>query len=77
MDNETAVEVSGGTVFEALKALHSRHPQFVERMLDESGAVRRFVNIYVNEEDIRFLENQQTALRDGDEIRIVPSIAGG
>ena len=46
-------------------------------MLDETGAVRRFVNVYVNEEDIRFLQNQQTKLKDGDEISIIPAIAGG
>lgn len=77
LDNEPSIEVSGQTVSEALKSLHNRYPHFVERMLDEGGSVRRFVNIYVNEEDIRFLQNQQTLLRDGDEIRIIPSIAGG
>jgi len=77
LDNEPVVEVSGQTVSEALLALRKRYPRFVERMLDEGGSIRRFVNIYVNEEDIRFLENQQTRLRDGDEIRIIPSIAGG
>jgi sulfur-carrier protein len=71
------VEVSGATVLEALKALESRFPRFVERMLERDGSVRRSVNIYVNEEDIRFLQNQATALRDGDEIRIIPAIAGG
>ena len=45
--------------------------------MDESGAVRRFVNVYVNEEDIRFLQNQQTPLKDGDEVSIIPAIAGG
>ena len=48
-----------------------------ERLLDEKGSVRRFVNVYVNEEDIRFLENQDTPIKDGDEISIIPAIAGG
>ncbi len=77
LDNESEILVSGTTVSEAFGALRYRYPRFVERMLDEAGAVRRFVNVYVNEEDIRFLQNQHTSLRDGDEIRIIPSIAGG
>ncbi len=77
LDHESEVEVSGATIFEAFKMLRSRYPQFVERMLERDGSVRRSVNIYVNEEDIRFLQNQQTTLQDGDEIRIIPAIAGG
>jgi len=78
LDNETVVEVSGTTtVFEVIRILKLRYPRFVERLLERDGSVRRFVNVYVNEEDIRFLQNQQTTLRDGDEVRIIPSIAGG
>ena len=77
LDNETVVEVSGATISEVLKKLQARYPRFAERMLERDGTIRRFVNVYVNEEDIRFLQNQQTTLRDGDEIRIIPSIAGG
>lgn len=77
LDNQPEVEVAGATVLEALKALRSRYPRFVERMLERDGSVRRSVNVYVNEEDIRFLQNQQTMLQDGDEIRIIPAIAGG
>ena len=55
----------------------SRYPGIKERLLDDSGSVRRFVNVYVNEEDIRFLQNQQTPLKDGDEVSIIPAIAGG
>lgn len=77
LDNEPVVEVSGTTVFEVIKILQARYPRFVERLLERDGSVRRFVNVYVNEEDIRFLQNQQTTLRDGDEVRIIPSIAGG
>lgn len=77
LDNEQVVEVSGTTVFEVIQILQSRYPRFIERLLESDGSVRRFVNVYVNEEDIRFLQNQQTTLRDGDEVRIIPSIAGG
>jgi molybdopterin synthase sulfur carrier subunit len=57
--------------------LQARFPGIQERLLDEKGEVRRFVNVYVNEEDIRFLQNQRTPLKDGDEISIIPAIAGG
>lgn len=77
LDNEQVVEVSGTTVFEVIRILKLRYPRFVERLLERDGSVRRFVNVYVNEEDIRFLQNQQTTLRDGDEVRIIPAIAGG
>jgi sulfur-carrier protein len=76
-NNEEMVEVSAGTVGGAITELQSRYPGIQERLVDESGAVRRFVNVYVNEEDIRFLQNQQTPLKDGDELSIIPAIAGG
>jgi molybdopterin synthase sulfur carrier subunit len=76
-NNEEVVEVSAGTIGDAFLELQSRYPGIKERLLDDSGSVRRFVNVYVNEEDIRFLQNQQTALKDGDEISIIPAIAGG
>lgn len=77
LDNEPYVEVRGQTVQDAFHALRSRYPQFVERFTERNGRLRRFVSIYVNDEDIRFLQNQQTVLQDGDEIQIIPSIAGG
>ncbi len=76
-NNEEIVEVSGTTVEAVMTELQSRYPGIKERLLDESGAVRRFVNVYVNEEDIRFLQNQQTPIKSGDEISIIPAIAGG
>jgi molybdopterin synthase sulfur carrier subunit len=76
-NNEEVVEITAGTVSEAIGELQTRYPGIKERLVDETGAVRRFVNVYVNEEDIRFLQNQQTALKDGDEISIIPAIAGG
>jgi len=75
--NEELIPVAANTVGAAIAELQSRYPGIKERLLDEQGAVRRFVNVYVNEEDIRFLQNQQTPLKDGDEISIIPAIAGG
>jgi molybdopterin synthase sulfur carrier subunit len=76
-NNEEVVEVDAATIADAISELQTRFPGIRERLVDESGAVRRFVNVYVNEEDIRFLQNQQTSLKDGDEISIIPAIAGG
>lgn len=70
------VTASGATVREVIDDLEGKHPGLRERLLDEKG-VRRFVNIYVGEEDIRFLEGLKTALKSGDQISIVPAIAGG
>jgi molybdopterin synthase sulfur carrier subunit len=71
-------EVEGipGTVIELVADLDKRFPGIGER-ISEGGKIRRFVNIYVNEEDIRFLKGEETAVKDGDEISIVPAIAGG
>ena len=71
------VEVDAGTVGAAIVELQTKYPGIKERLMDDNGEVRRFVNVYVNEEDIRFLENQNTPLKDGDEISIIPAIAGG
>ena len=76
-NNEELVEVNAATIGEAIAELQRRFPGIQERLLDDTGAVRRFVNVYVNEEDIRFLQNQQTPVKDGDEISIIPAIAGG
>ena len=76
-NNEEVVEVSAATIGEAIAELQKRFPGIKERLLDDTGGVRRFVNVYVNEEDIRFLQNQETALKEGDEVSIIPAIAGG
>ncbi len=76
-NNEELVDVTSNTIGGAIAELQSRFPGIQERLVDESGAVRRFVNVYVNEEDIRFLDNLKTPLKDGDEISIIPAIAGG
>ena len=71
------VHGQGATVGDLIDDLDQSYPGLKERLLDDSGDLRRFVNIYVNQEDIRFLQGKKTALKDGDEVSIVPAIAGG
>ena len=71
------VEASGSNIGEVLENLDKAFPGLKERICDEDGNVRRFVNIFVNDEDIRFLEEKSTAVNANDEISIVPAIAGG
>lgn len=71
------VESKGASLQELLDNLESAHPGLKGRLCDDQGELRRFVNIYVNEEDIRFLKGKDTLLKDGDEVSIVPAIAGG
>jgi sulfur-carrier protein len=70
------VKGTGGTLGEILDDLETRHPGMKERLLDAKG-VRRFINIYVGEEDVRFLEGLKTPVKTGDQISIIPAIAGG
>ena len=70
------VAIAGATVREVIDNLEQKHPGLRERLCDDKG-VRRFVNIYANEEDIRFLDNLDTAVKEGDSVSIVPAIAGG
>ncbi|MCC7202620.1 MAG: MoaD/ThiS family protein [Nitrospirae bacterium] len=76
-DGQGEIDASGKTIGEMLGDLEVRYPGIKERLCDEAGNLRRFVNIYVNEEDIRFKQGSDTALSDGDEVSIVPAIAGG
>jgi len=71
------IAVAAGTVDEALGAVETLHPGIKARLCDEAGKLRKFVNVFVAEEDIRFLDGQRTAVKDGDFIDIVPAIAGG
>ena len=70
------VDAVAGTVREIIEALEKAHPGIKDRLCDDKG-VRRFVNIYANEEDIRFLDNLETKIKDGESLSIVPAIAGG
>lgn len=71
------VETKGASIADLIANLDSMHPGLKARLCDEQGELRRFVNIYVNEEDIRFLKGKDTELKDGDDVSIVPAIAGG
>ena len=75
--DQAAVELSGSSVDEILRSLASDYPVLGKRLFGPEGRLNRFVNIYLNDEDIRFLENLDTAVEGGDEISIVPAIAGG
>jgi molybdopterin converting factor small subunit len=76
--NDTAsVECSATSIAELMDSLESEFPGIKARLCDEQGELRRFVNFYVNSEDIRFLDGKDTALQNGDEVSIVPAVAGG
>jgi molybdopterin converting factor small subunit len=76
-DKKDAVEADGKTVGELLADLTTRHAGLKAHLYNDQGKLRSFVNVYVNDEDIRYLKNTDTAVKEGDEIAIVPSIAGG
>jgi len=76
-NDQATVECKGTTIAELLDDLEQNCPGIKDRLCDESGQLRRFVNFYVNSEDIRFLDGPNTTLSDGDEVSIVPAIAGG
>ncbi len=75
-DGARAVEGSGDTLRAVLADLESRHPGIQERIVDEAG-LRRFVNVYLNDEDVRFLDGIETAVSDGDTVTVLPAVAGG
>jgi molybdopterin converting factor small subunit len=74
---QATVEVSAATVAEAMDALVAKHPDVRRHLYTDEGKLRAFVNLYVNDEDIRYLQKEATAVSEGDSISIVPSIAGG
>ena len=73
----STVDVEGATVAEAMASLVELHPEVRRHLYTEDGKLRAFVNLYVNDEDIRYLQKEATAVKEGDSISIVPSIAGG
>jgi len=73
---QAVVDASGTTVQAALDDLGQKYPAISQRIF-EKGQLRRFVNVYVNDEDIRYLDNLATAVKDGDEVSIIPAVAGG
>ncbi len=76
-DGADEVAIEAVNVGEMIEKLEAAHAGMKERLCDDAGEIRRFVNVYVNDEDVRFLDGRSTALKEGDEVSIVPAIAGG
>ena len=74
---QAEVSVDGTTVGEVLSALEAAHPGFADRILDEEGGIRRFVNVFVADDDVRFLDALATPVPDGETVSIIPAVAGG
>ena len=75
--HQSTVQIEGVTVQEALDDLVRHFPGIREQLCDSQGAIRKFINLYLNNEDIRFLEGEKTAVQDGDALAIIPAVAGG
>ncbi|MFZ4718785.1 MAG: ubiquitin-like small modifier protein 1 [Ilumatobacteraceae bacterium] len=71
------VQVEGATLAEVIDALEAVHPGFKDRLLDESGALRKFVNVFVSDDDVRYLDGLATAVPAGETVSIIPAVAGG
>lgn len=76
-NNQASIECQAQSIRDMLNALEDNFPGIKSRICDDQGKIRRFVNFYVNSEDIRFLQGEDTTLNDGDEVSIVPAVAGG
>lgn len=76
-DGASELQIDGGNVKEIIDALEQLHPGIARRLLDEEGRLRRFVNVYVDEEDVRFLQGLETAVPEGASLSIIPAVAGG
>jgi molybdopterin synthase sulfur carrier subunit len=76
-EGKPSVEVDGATVGEVLGNLDAAHPGFKDRLLDEQGTLRRFVNVFVADDDVRFLQGLDTPVPDGETVAIIPAVAGG
>jgi sulfur-carrier protein len=74
---QSEVSVEGQTVGEVLRALDSEHPGFADRLLDDEGGLRKFVNVFVADDDVRFMDGLDTAVPDGETVAIIPAVAGG
>ena len=77
VDDQREFEGDGATVAELLSNINQRYPGFSEQIMDGRGELHRFVNIYLNDEDVRYLNGKETALADGDTVSILPALAGG
>ena len=76
-NGQDKVEIDGDTLGQIIEAMDSTYPGFKDRLVDEDGEIRYFVNIYLNGEDVRFLQGMETTTKTGDELSIVPAVAGG
>ena len=76
-NGQSAVEADGASVGDVVKALIAEYPGLESNLVDDEGGIRKFVNVYVNDEDIRFIDKLETAVVDGDEVAILPAVAGG
>ncbi len=74
---KSEVEVEGATVGEVVASLEAAHPGFADRLLDDEGGLRRFVNVFVADDDVRFLDGMDTKVPDGETVSIIPAVAGG
>ncbi len=77
VDGQRKIEGEGRTIDELIAHVEERYPGFRSQIADESGELHRFVNIYLNDEDIRYLDGKETVIKDGDEVSILPALAGG
>jgi molybdopterin synthase sulfur carrier subunit len=77
VDGQREVEGHGGTVGEVIASVDQRYPGFAGQVLDEQGQLRRFVNVYLNDEDVRYLGGKDTPVGDGDTVSFLPALAGG
>ncbi|HVL81549.1 MAG TPA: MoaD/ThiS family protein [Actinomycetota bacterium] len=75
--DQATVQASGTTLAQVIDDIDARHPGFRAAVVSEDGALHRFINVYVNDEDVRFLESLQTPLKDGDTVSVLPAVAGG
>lgn len=76
-NGQDKVEIDGDTLGQIIEAMDTSYPGFKDRLVDEDGEIRYFVNIYLNGEDVRFLQGMETTTKTGDELSIVPAVAGG
>ena len=77
VDGHRKIDADGATVAEIIENIESRYPGFRQQIMDQQGQLHRFVNIYLNDEDIRYLQGAETVLSDGDQVSILPALAGG
>ncbi len=76
-DGQAAIDASGSTIRELIEDIAGRYPEFRQKVISEDGALHRFINVYANDEDVRYLEGLDTKVSDGDVVSILPAVAGG